>query len=161
LGVWGRVREGGSGRCAEVGGEFLQEADDEEAWDGAEDCVEDEVVCEQGYAEGVLLRGNCVSILEMKSMVVGDKSTRRTLSAPMKPNTLSTFAKCRYQLKLLARWYGSSGSWWNNSERTLLVSVATATTRVIVLFTYCISSCSIQSFEFGEMKGTQRRTVTV
>jgi hypothetical protein len=93
-------------------------------------------------------------------MVVGDKSKRRTLSAPMKPNTLSTFAKCRYQLKLLARWYGSSGNWWNNSEeRTLLVSVATATTRVTVLFTYCISS--IQSFDFGEMKGTERRTVTV
>jgi hypothetical protein len=58
----------------------------------------------------------------------------------MNPNTLNTFAKWRYQLKLLARWYVSSGSWANSSDvRTLLVSVAIATTRVIALFTYCVS----------------------
>jgi hypothetical protein len=52
----------------------------------------------------------------------------------MKPNTLKIFAKCRYQPKLLARWYGSSGNWWkSNEERVLLVSVAIATTNVTVL----------------------------
>jgi len=56
------------------------------------------------------------------------------LRAPINPNTLNTFAKCRYQLKLLARWYVSSGSWANSiEETTLLVSVAIATTRVIAL----------------------------
>ena len=35
----------------------MQKAYDEKAWNGAEDCVEDEVVCEQGYAKGMLLRG--------------------------------------------------------------------------------------------------------
>lgn len=55
------------------------------------------------------------------------------LSAPINPNTLNTFAKCRYQLKLLARWYVSSGNWANSmDDRALLVSVAIATTRVIV-----------------------------
>jgi hypothetical protein len=54
---WGSVGEGGSGGSAKVGAEFLQKAYDEKAWNGAEDCVEDEVVCEQGYAKGMLLRG--------------------------------------------------------------------------------------------------------
>jgi hypothetical protein len=68
------------------------------------------------------------------------KAGAHTLSAPINPNTLNTFAKWRYQLKLLARWYASSGNWANSrDDRTLLVSVAMATTRVIVLFEYGIS----------------------
>jgi hypothetical protein len=65
------------------------------------------------------------------------KASGPTLSAPINPNTLNTFAKCKYQLKLLARWYESSGNWANSiDDRALLVSVAIATTRVIALLTY-------------------------
>lgn len=39
----GAVGEG-RGRGADCGGEILEEGEEEEAWDGAEDCVEDEVV---------------------------------------------------------------------------------------------------------------------
>jgi hypothetical protein len=57
-----------------------------------------------------------------------------TLKAPIKPNTLNKFAKCKYQPNLLARWYGSSGNWLNNTEdRALEVSVEIATTSVTVL----------------------------
>jgi ferredoxin len=34
----------GGWRCAYCRGEVLEEGDEEEAWDGAEDCVEDEIV---------------------------------------------------------------------------------------------------------------------
>jgi len=37
-------------RCADCGGEVLEECHEEEAWDGAENGVEDEVVGEEGYA---------------------------------------------------------------------------------------------------------------
>ncbi len=50
-----------------------------------------------------------LSFLAINEMMKG--RGRHTLRAPMNPKTLSTFAKCRYQLKLLARWYGSSGNW--------------------------------------------------
>jgi hypothetical protein len=46
---------GGEGGGAQVIGEGAQEAQDEEAWDGAEDGVEDEVVCEDGYTQGMFL----------------------------------------------------------------------------------------------------------
>ncbi len=52
----------------------------------------------------------------------------------MNPKTLNMLAKCRYQLKFAARRYGSSGSWWKRMvERVLVLSVAIATTSVMVL----------------------------
>ena len=63
-----------------------------------------------------------------------EKEGKHTLSAPTSPKTLNRFAKCRYHPKLLARWYGSSGSWAKKSaERILLLKVARATINVIVL----------------------------
>lgn len=86
-----------------------------------------------------MLRACCYTSCEQHSFW-GSWGKEHTLSAPINPNTLNTFAKCRYQLKLLARWYASSGSWANSiDDRTLLVSVAIATTRVIALFKFCIS----------------------
>lgn len=117
----------------------MEQGDEQEARDGAEDGVEDEIVGEEGYAEGVLLQESCVS-MHLASRCDLFKVGAYTLSAPINPNTLSTFAKWRYQLKLLARWYASSGNWANSrDDRTLLVSVAIATTRVIVLFECGIS----------------------
>ena len=58
-----------------------------------------------------------------------------TLTAPMNPNTLRILAKWRYHPKLLARWNGSSGSWWNSIEESVFErSVAIATANVMVLF---------------------------
>lgn len=56
------------------------------------------------------------------------------LNAPMNPNTLSTFAKCRYHSKFRARWYGSSGNCMNsNEDKTLEIRVEAATTSVVFL----------------------------
>lgn len=61
----------------------------------------------------------------------GGKLTRND---PRNPKTLRTLAKCRYHLKLPARWNGSSGSWEKSTlEMTFDASVARATSRVIVL----------------------------
>lgn len=138
----------------------MEESEEENARDGADDGIEEEVIGEDGYAEGVLLF--CLlafAFAERRggggggwgwfpsfgdeehgelSGKAGDPSKRKmgkhTRNDPRSPKTLKTFAKCRYHVKLLARWNGSSGSWEKSTlEMTFDANVARATSRVIVL----------------------------
>lgn len=70
-----------------------------------------------------------------------------TLSAPINPNTLKIFAKCKYTPKFEARWYGSSGSCANNNEERMLeVRVARATVNVTVLCKQFLLAFSSHTF---------------